>query len=65
MAIYVKEIVLGDGCGEISVNTDGGINIVQMEDGVCPHTIVIMTENDTKDLIRAIRVAAMINGWEV
>ena len=65
MAIYSGEIVVGEGSGEISIVAEEGINIVQMEDGVCPHTIVILTEEDARDFVRGIKAAAAINGWEV
>lgn len=65
MSIYLHEIVVGEGDGEISITAECGINIVQMEDGVCPHTIIILTEEDAKDLVRGIKAAAAINGWKV
>ncbi len=65
MSIFVREIVVGEGSGEISITADEGINIVQMEDGVCPHTVIILTEEDARDFVRGIRAAAAINGWEV
>jgi hypothetical protein len=66
MPIYMSEIVVGEeGSGQISIAANEGISIVQMEDGVCPHTIIILTEEDARDLVRGVRAAAVINGWDV